>query len=287
MTGWFKHSRNLFERPWVKGSPKMVMIYEYLHSCAYVQDQKLRDVIIRRGSCPTSRAAIMEGTGLSEYDVKTNLRKLLEAGEIILKTSNLGTIVTICDYDGYEVTEDLFEGNLSSGLPSGLPNQLPSKSPTYKEYKKEEERNIRSLYNPSNRRESKSLAYEIKKIYNTKFEGRLPEWKRLSDKMADKVAVCIERYGRQSVDMVFDQVLHEKFSLGRNTTGFVADFDFIFRLEQYERYLSRYELRHKKVSGGAGTSGKEDSRRNDAPQKSTGSWIDAYNENKNWKPEVK
>ena len=66
--------------------------------------------------------------------------------------------------------------------------------------------------------------------------------------MADKVGICVGRYGRQSVDMVFDQVLHEKFSMGKNETGFIADFDFIFRLDEYEKYLSRYELRKKRNS---------------------------------------
>ena len=58
-----------------------------------------------------------------------------------------------------------------------------------------------------------------------------------------KVETCIQRYGRQSVDMVFDQIKHEPFSLGENTTGFKADFDFIFRIDQYEKYLERYKLR--------------------------------------------
>ena len=64
--------------------------------------------------------------------------------------------------------------------------------------------------------------------------------------MVIKVDTCIQRFGRQSVDMVFDQIKHEPFSLGENNTGFKADFDFIFRLDQYEKYLERYKLRIQK-----------------------------------------
>ena len=120
MSGWFKHNRNLFDRPWAK-DPKMVAVYEYLHCVAYVNDGKLHGHIIRRGSCMTSRKAIMEETGLSDYEVKSRLQKLLEAGEIIVKSTNYGTIITLCDYDGYSETEDLFSLNPSSQLPSQPP----------------------------------------------------------------------------------------------------------------------------------------------------------------------
>ena len=87
---------------------------------------------------------------------------------------------------------------------------------------------------------------EIKNLYNKTFKGVLPEWQRKSDKMAVKVHTCISRFGRQSVDMVFDQIKHEPFSLGCGDTGFIADFKFIFNIDQYEGYLSRYKLRIQK-----------------------------------------
>ena len=96
MSGWYKHSRNLFERPWAK-DPKMIAVYEYLHCVAYVNDGLLHGQLIRRGSCLTSRTAIMDATGLSAQEVRSRLAKLLEYEEIIIKTTNIGTIVTICD----------------------------------------------------------------------------------------------------------------------------------------------------------------------------------------------
>lgn len=247
---WYKQQRNLFERPWTKGNPKMVMVYAYLHCRAYLQDQPLRDIIIRRGSCPTSRSAIMEGTGLSEYDVKSSLQKLLEAGEIIIKSSNLGTIVTLCDYDSYIEQEDLFSLNSSNGLPNQLTSGLPSQLPTYIDNKKEDNYNLRTHFVPSKKREKeeKAVAYEIQALYNKTFSGRLPEWQRMSEKMSRKVNRCIEHYGRQSIDIVFEQIQHESFSMGENHTGFIAEYDHIFELEHFEKYLARYKLRLSKKS---------------------------------------
>ena len=245
--GWYKHNRNLFERSWAKDS-KMVAVYEYLHCCAYVRDQPYRDMIIRRGSCLTSRAAIMEGTGLSEHDVKSRLKKLLDNGEIIVNSSNLGTIITVCDYDGYDSSEDLFSLNSSSespnGLPSESPNGLPSESPTLIYNKKEEyNNNLRSIPSKIEREKKKAVTQEIKKQFNKVFAGMLEEWQQVTDKMINKVELCIARFGRGSVDMVFEQVRYEQTNLNKN--GFIPDFDFIFRIEQYERYLSRYKIRTK------------------------------------------
>lgn len=246
MNGWFKHSRNLFERPWAK-DPKAVAVYEYLHCVAYVNDGMLHGQLIRRGSCLTSRVAIMDATGLSAQEVRTRLAKLLEYGEIIVKATNLGSIISVCDYDSYGMADDLFRLNSTSQEPSKN-HPRTSQEPTL--YIKEDRiyNNIlRSHYVPSKKRESnKELALEIKAIYNKLFDGILRKWERLSADMIIKVENCVNRFGRQSVDMVFDQVKHEKFSLGVNNTGFIADFAFIFKMANYEAYLGRYELRLKK-----------------------------------------
>lgn len=281
---WYKQDRNLFERVWAKDA-KMVSIYIYLHCHAYVQDGMLGGRMVRRGSCPTSRAAIMEGTGLSEHDVKLRLRRLMQYGEIIVNSSNLGTVITLCDYYGCNEQEDLFSANPSSQSPSQLPNESPSQSPIYIDIKKEDNNILRSHFIPSKKeRESdRSLVYEIKAIYNKTFDGVLRKWERLSSDMCIKVENCISRYGRQSVDMVFDQVRHEKFSLGQNDTGFIADFAFIFKLKNYEGYLGRYELRKRN-----NLKPQQQPKVQEDPQpKAGGSWIDAYNENNNWKPKMK
>lgn len=249
---YYRQMCNLYERPWAKDA-KMVSIYLYLHCCAYVQDGELHGIRIRRGSCLTSRTAIMEATGLSESDVKIRLKLLADNGEIIRNSSNLGTIITVCDYDGYCGSDDLFSFNLSNELPSQSPsqspNELPSQSPTTPIYRNNGiivNNNLRTHYIPSKieRDNAKSLIYEIKEIYNKTFDGILREWKRLSDKMVAKVEICIARFGRQSIDLVFEQIKHEQLNMNKN--GFIPDFDFIFSINQYETYLERAKLRLKK-----------------------------------------
>lgn len=93
------------------------------------------------------------------------------------------------------------------------------------------------------------LAAEIKELYNETFNGILPTWNRLSAFMRSNVEKCIREFGKQSVSLVFDQVKHEKDSLGYNNTGFIADFAYIFKPKNFEGYLSRYNERISKEGG--------------------------------------
>lgn len=282
MSGWFKHDRDLFSRPWAK-DPKTVSVYDYLHCIAYVNDGILHGQKIRRGSCPVTRAGIMEATGLSAQEVRTRLKKLLDAGEIIVKSTNFGTIVTICDYCLYDNTNGLFELNVTNEeQPQQPPHDLPQEPTLYIKEGRITEDSLRSHYVPSKtERERRDVVLEIKKLYNKTFDGVLRSWERLSAEMRIKVNTCIRRFGRQSVDMVFEQVLHEKFSLGENDTGFIADFAFIFKLSNYEAYLGRYELRRRKQQT------KKPPEAQPEPKPTKGSWMDALEENENWRPETK
>ena len=281
---WYKQDRGLFERPWAKDA-SMVAVYVYLHCCAYLQDGMLHGQLVRRGSCPTTRAAIMEATGLTESEVKLRLKRLKQYGEIIVKTSNKGMIITLCDYDSYNQPEDLF-GTYSvrqDTTPDTRPDSTLDSSPEtpYIDIKKEDNKSIRSHYIPSNNERENEDSYEIKKLYNKTFDGLLPEWKRLTKDMTIKIRTCIDRYGRASVDMVFEQVKSEKFSLGENKTGFIANHSFIFELKNYEAYLSRYELRHKRAAG----EGQRENTLEVHGEKPVRSWMDAYSENDKWRPE--
>ncbi len=280
MSRWYRQLTNVFDRPWAKDA-KAVSLYLYLHCCAYVQDGELHGRRIRRGSCMTSRTAIMEATGLTEADVKSRLKLLADKGEIILNSSNFGSIITCCDYDSYNGSDNLFDVKLSSESPNESPNESPT-TPYNRNNRNTEISNLRTHYIPSKieREGNKSLIYEIKENYNRTFNGILRQWQRLTEKMVAKVEICITRFGRQSVDMVFDQIKHEQLNLNRN--GFIPDFDFIFKVNQYETYLERYKLRQKKKQ-----QPQQQQQQQQQPAVCNGSWLDAFAEDSNWRPEQK
>ena len=251
MSGWYKQNRDVPDRAWFKEA-NLVQLYVAIKSLAYVTDGRYHDCIIRRGSCPTTRAELSELTGMKRMTLDRALNKLISYGEIIVKANNRFSVITVCDYDGLYTPDSLFRATdgISNGIASGNTDGITDGNTHLLtiEYKKEEyNNNLISPFSPyRTERENGDEALEIKKLYNKTFDGVLRRWDRLSADMRMKVRACISRFGRQSVDMVFDQVKHEKFSLGENDTGFIADFSFIFKLKNYEAYLGRYELRMKR-----------------------------------------
>lgn len=246
--GWYKQQRNIPERAWFKDA-NMVLLYTYLKATAYVADGKYKGQIIRRGSCPTTRSEMMESTGLKRMTLDRTLKKLINYGEILVKSSNQFSIVTICDYDAFGVQESLF--GATDGITSGITDGITSGNPTpiyIKEERIIEDTLISHSIPYKKERENSDVALEAKKKYNQMFNGILPPCIRLSTSTRICVEECIRRFGQQSVDMVFAQIKSEQFSLGNNKTGFIANFTFIFTPKNYQQYLERAQLRQKKES---------------------------------------
>ena len=255
--GWYKQLRNIPERPWFKDA-NVVLLYTYLKATAYVADGKYMGYIVRRGSCPTTRADMMEATGLSYKQIDTCLKKLMGYNEIFVKGYNKFSIVTICDYDACPTSNTLFDTyEEQQGYNKGTAEEQQGNNngtPTpiiynIKEERREEDTLISNSIPYKKERENNDVALEIKKRYNKEFEGKLPPCVRLSTSTRIAVEECVRRFGYQSIDIVFAQIKTEQFSLGNNKTGFMANFTFIFTPKNYQHYFERAQLaRQKKES---------------------------------------
>lgn len=248
MSVWYKRQRNIPERPWFKDGA-VLQVFDYLEALAYVSDGRYKGVIIRQGSCLTTRADIVEATGLSYKTVDRCLKKLVANGDIIVKGNSFGSVITICNYGGFINDESLF--GTTNDTTADTPNDTTSDTTadtthlSYIEGRYKD--NIITPYSRYNKeREKDGAAYEIKKKYNKVFEGKLPPCIRLSLTTKIMVEECLRRFGMQTVDMVFEQILAEPFSLGQNKTGFIANFQYIFTPKNFQQYLERWQLARKK-----------------------------------------
>lgn len=253
MSGWYKQQRNRSERPWFKNA-KAAQLYDYLKDVAYVQDGKYEGQLIRRGSCPTTRAEMMEATGQTYGEIRQSLKILTGYGEIILRASNQFTIITVCDYDACGAQNTLFDDySVQRESNGGLTVvQRESNGSLTPPINIKEERIEDSLISSNDsyktERDKDDMVLEIKKRYNRFFDGMLPPLLRLHLPVRNMAAECIRRFGMQSVDIVFEQVKAEKFSQGSNRTGFIANFQYIFEPANFQKYLERAMLRIKKTS---------------------------------------
>lgn len=255
MSGWYKQQRNLSERAWYKDS-LMVHLYHFLKERAYVTDGQYEGKLIRRGSCPVTRSEMSEVTGMSYRTLDRVLKKLISFGEIIVKANNRFSVITICDYDSSGMSESLFgtTNGITDGTASGITNGITvgtADGTTHlltieERYKEDKNILVSSLGSYKKEREEENQAYEIKRRYNKTFDGKLPPLLRLTMPTKLMVGECLRRFGSQSIDIVFDQILHESFSLGNNRTGFIANFQFIFDPKNFQQYLERAQLRKRK-----------------------------------------
>ncbi len=107
---------------------------------AHYRAKKWKGLIIDRGQLVTSRGQLSEETGLSEMQIRTAIDKLDNCGFITKSGTRKYTIITICNYDLYQQSQD----GCDNGYQPTDNQQTTSKQPTdnqqittTKEYKKE------------------------------------------------------------------------------------------------------------------------------------------------------
>ena len=126
--------------------PNYVALWVYLLLKANHKQKKVGDVVVERGCLMTSYDSLARGTGLSVQTVRTILHHL-NGEEIIVKSTNKYTLISIVKYDFYQGYRKQTNKQLTSN------QQATNNKQEYKETKKE--RNIYNsvpVYDPSTNR---------------------------------------------------------------------------------------------------------------------------------------
>ena len=85
----------------------MVKAWLYLLLQANYEDKRWRGMVIKRGQFVTSVAKLSASIGCSVKQTRTILTRLEDSECIGKQTTNKFTIITICNYDTYQATEDI------------------------------------------------------------------------------------------------------------------------------------------------------------------------------------
>ena len=113
MEGWVKLYRKFDEWQWLN-KPEMVSLFVYClikanHNGAYWQNEK-----IERGQFITSPEKLSVKLGISYQSIRTCLTRLEKTGEIIKKSTNKYTIITVCNYDSYQMKQQTTNKQLTT-----------------------------------------------------------------------------------------------------------------------------------------------------------------------------
>lgn len=104
MEGWIKLHRKFDDWQWIN-KPEMVSIFIHCLVRANHNGNYWLDTEIKRGQFITSPEKISAKLGISYQTVRTCLNRLEKTGEINKQTTNKYTIITVCNYDDYQLEQ--------------------------------------------------------------------------------------------------------------------------------------------------------------------------------------
>lgn len=103
--GWIKLHRKFLNWEWID-MPEMVKLFIYLLMEANHEEKQWHGQTIARGQLVTSIDKIAEDNHYSVQKIRTCLRRLEKTGEIIKKSTNKFTTITISNYGNYQLREE-------------------------------------------------------------------------------------------------------------------------------------------------------------------------------------
>lgn len=104
MARWIKLHDKLLDWQW-HDDPAMVSMWIHLLLLASNAPRKWRGTTLERGQLATTVIALSELLGLSVKQVRLAIEKLKKGKQISVKGTNRFSIITICNYDTYQVSQ--------------------------------------------------------------------------------------------------------------------------------------------------------------------------------------
>ena len=102
MEGWIKFHRRFLKWEWYDKS-EMVHLFIHLLLSVNHEDKKWRGIPVKKGQIITGINALSRDTGLSVKVIRTCLSRLQKTGEIGRQTGNRYSVITINNYDSYQI----------------------------------------------------------------------------------------------------------------------------------------------------------------------------------------
>jgi len=119
--GWIKLHRKFLNWEWYK-KPNMVHLFLHLLIKANHEDLRWQGIELKRGQLITGRNSLSKDTGISVRSIRTCIERLKSTNEITIKSTNKYTIITICNYDLYQINQI----NTTSKSTNKLANNRPA-----------------------------------------------------------------------------------------------------------------------------------------------------------------
>ena len=108
MEGWIKIHRKILDWEWWD-KPEMIKLLILFICKANIEDKKWQGMIIKRGQFVSSLDALRVESGFSIQQIRTCLKRFENTQEITIKSTNKYSIVTICNYESYQISDNDYQ----------------------------------------------------------------------------------------------------------------------------------------------------------------------------------
>ena len=139
--GFIKIFRKIIDWEWFK-KPNTRLVFEYFLYKANYEDKVWRGIEVKRGQLITSLRNIAKDNGISLQHTRTAISNLVSTHEITLKSTHNYTIVTVVNYDNYQIGEEKTTHQLTNNY---VEKQHSTNTPTNNNIRIKEYKNKRSV----------------------------------------------------------------------------------------------------------------------------------------------
>lgn len=255
------------EWEWFSNS-QMVHLFIYLLLKANNTVKSWQGMTIARGQFITSQPTLCADLHFPRQTLRTCLNRLEATKEIVVKSTNKFTLITICKYDDYQCLDT---PSLTNEQPS-TNHQLTIKQPSTnhqltitketketKETREIEDSSLRSeSMLASNARSKKSVSSvsevlvstedgctdgeidttALMEFFNRTMDGKqIPGIVKMTERRVSATRARARDYGREAIAKVIRAAAESSFLNGNGTKGFTASFDWIFRPNNFVKIL--------------------------------------------------
>ena len=101
VTGYIKLDKKILSWAWYSDA-SVFKVFIHLLLTAEYKERKIGRMTLERGQVFISQRKVAEENGMSHKQVRNALNSLKDTGEIEMRVTNRGTIITICNYTKYQ-----------------------------------------------------------------------------------------------------------------------------------------------------------------------------------------
>lgn len=118
--GYIKLFRKMVEWEWY-GDPNTKAVFLHLLLTANYRETNYRGVTLLPGQTIIGRKALAEALGMSEQNVRTSLNHLKSTNEITIKVTNKFSVVTLVNWESYQLGDDELTNKSTNNLTINQP----------------------------------------------------------------------------------------------------------------------------------------------------------------------